>query len=326
MPMFELIVDNRNGTLWNLSKLVPELSWSTKRTGKAGTLQFTIIRNPTYQESHYEINCGDVVRLRMNDTVLFCGYVFVLEDSEDRELKVTAYDQLRYLLETDTYVKTNVTATQVLKDNAHDVGLAVGDIADTIHPIKTFSQDGQKRLDMIYKALDETLIAKGRIYVLYDDAGYLTLKDIDNMTIDLILGDGSLVYGYSLKRDIDSDTFNRVKMVKDNQETGKREAYILQDSSKIGKWGRLQYYQKVDDGLNKAQINAMMERVMELKGREQKTFKLDALGYIGMRAGVKLQITIKEQGINQYFLVEECTHQMKGDEHTMSLDLKVYGA
>jgi hypothetical protein len=322
--MIEITVDNRDGTLWDISPLVSDITWKTSRIGKAGALQFSVVRSPTYQEQ-LVINTGDVIRIRANGEKLFYGYVFTLEESEERTISVTAYDQLRYLLEADTYVKANITATQVIRDNVQAVGLVLGELADTKYAIPTFLQDGQKRLDMIYKALDQTLIATGRLFVIYDDAGTLVLRDVENMAIDLILGDGSLVYGYSLKRDIDSDTYNRVKLVKDNKKTGERDAYILQDSLTIAKWGRLQYYLKVDEGLNDAQITAMMKRIMELKNREQRRFTLEAIGYLGMRAGVKLQVTIKELEIDQYYLVEECTHRFNGDEHTMSLELKVYG-
>jgi hypothetical protein len=322
--MFEVVIDNRNGTLWDVSRLVPEASWKTVRFGSAGMLQLKVVRNRTYQEP-FVIEPGDVVRLRMNGVSLFYGYVFVIGESNEGEIEITAYDQIRYLLETDTYVRSNVTATQVIRDNALAVSLRVGALADTKHAIPAFAEDSQKRLDMIYKALDETLLANGRMYVLFDDAGSLMLRDIEDMTVEVIVGDGSLLYGYSYERNIDTDSYNRIKLVKDNQETGKREVYLAQDSGSIARWGRLQYHMKVNEKLNGAQINEMLSRLIRLKNREQRKFTLDALGYPGIRAGVKLQVTVKELGIHQYYLVENCTHRFKGGEHTMSLELKVYG-
>lgn len=51
---------------------------------------------------------------------------------------------------------------------------------------------------------------------------------------------------------IDSDTYNKVKLTYDNDETGKREVYISQDSSNINKWGVLQYYDTLSKGENGA--------------------------------------------------------------------------
>jgi len=322
--MLEVVIDNRNGTLWDVSQLVPEATWKTVRIGSAGMLQLKLIRSSPYQK-RYAVSPGDVIRMRMNGENIFYGYVFAIGESHEGVFDITAYDQMRYLLETDTYVRSNVTAAQVVRDNALAVGLQVGTLVDTRHSIPAFAEDSQKRLDMIYKALDATLIAEGRIYVLFDDAGSLVLRDVEDMAVDVIISDGSLLYGYNYERNIDTDTYNRIKLVKDNQETGKREVYLVQDSGNIARWGRLQYHQTVNEKLNGAQINEMLSRLIRLKNREQRKFTLDALGYAGIRAGVKLQVTVKELGVNQFYLVETCTHQFKGGEHTMSLELRVYG-
>ncbi len=52
---------------------------------------------------------------------------------------------------------------------------------------------------------------------------------------------------------------------------------------------------------------------------------MDALGFVGMRAGIKVQVTIEKLGISQFYLVEECTHKLAGNDHTMKLEMKVYG-
>lgn len=323
--MLKITVDNRNGTRWNLTSLVPELTWKTVRVGKAGVCDFRVVRNRSIHPSEqFPINCGDVVQVWFKDTCFFQGYVFTVDEDQDRVIKVTAYDQIRYLMESDTYVKKNITATQVIKDNTLAIGRMLGPIADTKFVIPKFSMDGQKRLDMMCKALDETLMAEGTLFVLYDDAGKLTLRNVTDMKVNIILGENSLVYGYSTSRDIESNTFNRVKLVRDNKESGKREAFIEQDSDTIAKWGRLQYWQKVDEGLNEEQIKAMAHRIMQLKNREQRSFSLDAIGYIGVRAGSVLQVTMPHLELNRNFLVDECSHKFTGQTHTMKLELNAY--
>lgn len=312
--------------MWDLSQMVPELSLKTSRIGKAGTCQFNVVRNRSLRLSEQlPLNCGDVVRVWYEGQRIFYGYVFAMDESEDRIIKVTAYDQIRYLQETDTLVRTNVTATEIIRLNAMAAELRVGYLADTGHVIPKFSQDSQSRLDMIYKALDETLIAEEKIYVFYDDAGELTLRNITDMKVALVLGDDSLVYGFSTSRNIDSDTFNRIKLIKDNKETGERDAYIVQDSATIAKWGRLQYHQKVDEKMNEEQIVQLANRLIELRNREQRKFSIDAIGFVGIRAGSVVQITIRQKDIDLNFLVEECTHKFNGNEHTMQLELRVYG-
>jgi len=323
--LLEVILDNRNGTLWDISGICSEISWKTSRTGKPSSVDLTFISDGLYQDKAFTVNTGDVLRIRKDGQGLFWGYVFEVESGRDEQVSLKAYDQLRYLNESDTYVRINVTADQVIRDNCAVGDLKLGTLAPTGYVIPKVLEDGQKRLDIIYRALDNTMIATGRLYVLYDDYGSLMLRDVEDMTIDLILGDGSLVYDYRIKRSIDSDTYNRIKLVQDNKESGKRDVYITQDSSTIARWGRLQYYQKVDDKLNPAQVQAIMDGLIQLKNRETQQFKLDALGFVGMRAGVKVQVTISKQKINSYFLVDECTHQFSGEDHTMKLTLRVYG-
>jgi len=323
---YEIVIDDTSGTMFDITQLVPELKWDTSRVGKAGSIELKVIRNPEWQSTQYEIKCGYVVRIKL-DGVTFCyGRIFSVERTEEREWRVVAYDQLRYLVEADTYIKENVKASQVIKDAAIEVGLKVGQIADTQFAIPKMNQRGQKRLDMIYWALDQTLLAKGTTFVFYDNAGELTLKNVADMKIDLILGDSSLVYKYSSNQSIDKDTYNRVKLVREDKEAGRDKAIVYENSDSIKRWGRLQYYQKVDDGLNKAQVEEMAKRFLELRNREKRQFTLDALGYVGVRAGSVLQVTIKELNVNQNYLVEECTHKFSGSEHTMSLELKEYDA
>lgn len=316
--MLEILLDNKDGNVWDISELVSSVSWKTVRIGQPSSLDVTLVKH-----KDLKIEPGAVIRVRSDNTNVFYGYVFTIEQSQDDDIRLVAYDQIRYLLSSDTYVFANVTANDVIKRIAQDLGLRIGTMENTGYRIPTLVEDNQKLLDIICKALDLTLIATGQIYVFYDDFGLLTLRNARNMVVDIMVGDESLAYEYSHKRTIDDDTYNRIKLVKDNKDTGKREVYIAQDSANIAKWGRLQYFQKVDEKLNSAQIKEMLDQLIQLKNREKRTFRLDALGDLRIRAGCYVPIAIEELGINQYFLVDECTHKWDGSAHIMSLDLKV---
>lgn len=102
------------------------------------------------------------------------------------------------------------------------------------------SEDNQKLLDIICKALDLTLINSGKNYVFFDDFGSLFVRNIDDLLLDFIVGDNSLMTDYVHKLSIDSDTYNKIKLYKDNKDTGKREIYLAYDSVNMDKWGVLQ--------------------------------------------------------------------------------------
>lgn len=318
----ELLIDNKNGNVWDVSEIVSEITWRTSRLGRPGSLEFTLTKGAPFQTREFVVNNGDVVRFKWNGVGIFYGYVFTVEHNRD-EMKVTAYDQIRYLLASDTYVFKNVTATDVVRRIAQDFGLRIGRLDDTKYRIATMVEDGQKVLDIIDKALVLTAWNTGKLYVLYDDFGALTLRDTSTLVHDFILGDESLVYDYSYSRTIDQDTYNVVKLVRNNKETGRRDVYVAQDSANIKRWGRLLLYQSIDEDKNEAQIKELLDQLIKLKNRETKTLRLEALGDPRVRAGHYVRVILEEHGINQPFLVDECTHRFRDGEHTMTLDLKV---
>lgn len=316
--MLEILLDNKDGKVIDISELVSSVSWKTVRVGQPGSLDMRLVKH-----KDLKIESGAVVRVKVNKQNVFYGYVFTIERSQDDDVQVTAYDQIRYLLSNDTYVFSNATATQIIRKIAQDFGMKAGSLADTGYKIPSLVEDNQKLLDIICKALDLTLISTGNIFVFYDNFGSLTLQNANNMRVNVVIGDESLAYGYSHKISIDDDTYNRIKLVQDNKDTGKREVYIAQDSKNIAKWGRLQYFEKVDDRLNAAQIRQRLNQLIQLKNREKRTFTIDALGDLRIRSGCYVPVQIKELGINRHFLVDECTHKWNGGEHTMQLTLRV---
>ncbi|MUT67825.1 hypothetical protein [Paenibacillus sp. NEAU-GSW1] len=321
--MLEIILDNRDGKMWDITSIVPSLTYKTKRIGAASSLDLTIIKTAPYQHSAFSVNNGDVIRVRMDKHNVFYGYVFEVGRGQDETLTVKAYDQIRYLLGNDTYVFKNKTASEIVKKIAGDLGMKTGKIANTGYVIPSMIEDNKKLLDIVCKALDLTLINGKGNYMLFDDFGVLSVQKLDDRKVDVAIGDWSLMYGFDYKSSIDSDTFNRVKIVKDNKETGKREVYLAQDSAKIARWGRLQHYQQANENMNSAQINEQLDQLMKLKNREQRSLSIQAVGDMRIRAGCYVPILIEELGLKQYFLVEECSHSLDADMHTMKLELKV---
>ena len=43
--MLEILIDNRNGNVWDISEIVSEAKWKTSRIGKPGEFEFTLIKN-----------------------------------------------------------------------------------------------------------------------------------------------------------------------------------------------------------------------------------------------------------------------------------------
>lgn len=321
--MLEIILDNRDGTLWDLSEIATGITWKTSRYGRPSSLDFTIVKNGIYQENAFRYSNGDVVRFVYNGHNIFYGYIFSIDSGKNEDVKITCYDQVRYLLANQTYVLSNISTGDIIRRIAKDFELRVGHIEDTGYRIPTMVEDAQKLLDIIEKANVLTMQNTGRNYVFYDDFGELALRNVEDMLVDFYIGDDSLMYDYRSKISIDTDTYNRIILYKDNKDTGKREIFKSQDSDNIARWGVLQLYQSVDENANEAQIKQLLDQLMTVKNRETKSLKIEAIGDPRIRAGCYVPIEIGEYGINQPFLVDECQHRFDGADHTMSLELKV---
>lgn len=341
----QLLSDDKRGNIFDISELVSEIAWKTKRKGKASSLDIKLLK-----DKQAIISNGNVISFKVNSTKVFYGYVFENSGDKGIDIKITAYDQIRYLLFNDTYVFKNKKANQILMQIAKDIGLRIGNIEDTGYTIPQILEDDKKLLDIIYSSLDKTLMSTKNTYVLYDDFGYLTLKNINNMKQLVVISDDSNLGDYDWKNSIDSDTYNRVKIVRDikvkedktnsknkkdkkanknNENKSGREVYIAQDSNNIAKWGRLQYFKKVDEKMNKAQIQELVNSTLQLKNKEKKTLKLknivstDLINDLKLRAGAGVFVDIKEKGIKQYYLIEEATHKFSKGQLVMDFDLKV---
>jgi hypothetical protein len=292
------------------------IQWTTERAGSPSTLKFTVIKD---QEIAFQE--GDPVRLRVDGNNVFYGFVFTKKRNKDHHIDVTAYDQLRYLKNKDTYVYENKTASQFIRMIAEDFGLNLGTIEATKHVIPSRVEDNQSLFDMIQNALDLELQTNGEMYCLFDDFGKLTLKNIASMKLDLLIEENT-AEDFDYTSSIDQNTYNQIKLTYDNEETGEREVYVAKDSSNINSWGVLQFYEKLQKGENgKTKADALLK----LYNKKTRNLKVnDCFGDLRCRAGtmVPVQLYLGDVSVSNYLLVEKVTHTFNNDHHLMSLNLR----
>lgn len=308
--------NNKTGDSFDITELITNASWETKRSGSPAKLELSVLRDPSVVWEE-----GGVVSVKLQDRNLFYGYVFKVSQSEKEEAEITAYDQTRYLKNKETYVFSGVRADQVLSKIAADFKLKLGTIPNTGYVIPSMVEDGKPLFDIILGALDRTLVHAGRMFYLWDDFGSLRLSEVLVPNDLPIIGEESLADGYTYTSNIDGETYNKIKLVRDNKETGKRDVYIAQDSNNITLWGILQNYEKVDDNLNEAQVKERCEQMLSLYNRPERTLSISAISEPGLRAGQVIYVSLPDIGVANSFLVEEATHDLLGE--TMDLKVKV---
>lgn len=309
----ELII--QNGSTYYSPILEDSIDWKTEREGTPGQLTFKILK-----DSNLKIEEGNAVRFKFDNENVFYGFIFTIDRTKEKSISITAYDQLRYLKNKDTYVYTNKTANELIVMLAQDFNLNLGTIENTGFKIASRVEENEELFEMIKNALDLTLQNKKTIYVLYDDFGKLTLKNIQNMIVNILVDETAGDYTY--KTSIDSDVYNKIKLTFDNEDTGKREVFISQDSSNINKWGVLQYFDKLQKSENgKAKADALLS----LYNKKKKSLQVkNVLGDLRVRAGSLIPVSLDLDDIKvlQLMIVEKCTHTFKNNEHFMTLTLK----
>lgn len=316
LPGAEVIIQNKNGQLQS-PVIEGDIVWETSRRDSASSLTFTVVKDETLN-----FHEGNPVSFRFNGANVFYGYVFKKSRSDSRLIKVTCYDQLRYFKNKDTISYTNKTYTEVLKMLAADYGLKVGTVVDTKYKIPQRIEEGTL-FDMLGNASDLTIINTGKIYVLYDDFGKLCLKPYEDLLLPLYV-DESNTQAYSYTSSIDTDVYNRIKLAWDNDETGVREVHVMNNAASQSKWGVLQYYEKLDNALNTADLQTKAKALMNYYNVIHRELSMQKVfGDVRARAGTSVCVGMGLGDINikNYMCIEKAKHTFSNGLYTMDLNL-----
>ena len=310
----ELLIEH-NGRI-QIPLVEEGIQWTTERAGSPSILKFTVVKDGLLNFTE-----GDPVRLKVDGQEVFYGFVFTKKRTKEETIDVTAYDQLRYLKNKDTYVYENKTASQVIQMVASDFNLNVGNVEGTSYVIPSRVEDNQSLFDIIQNALDLELQNNGELFVLFDQFGKLTLKNIGSMHLDFVVNANN-AEDFDYSSTIDSNTYDQIKLTYDNEETGAREVYITKDSGHINQWGVLQYYEKLQKGENG---QAKADALLKLYNAKTRSLKVNnILGDVRCRAGAMpiVNLNLGDMIVSNYLLIEKAVHTFKADEHLMTLNLR----
>lgn len=305
--------------IWEISSMTTSVSWTTNRTGSPGTLKLSLI-----QAEQIKISEGDAVRFSVDGQLQFFGWVFTRSVDRWGAMEVTCYDRLRYLKANASYAFYGQTAGAIIQQIAGDLQVDVSNLADTGYQIPSLIEEDQGCLDIIGDAVQQTLLGTGIVYVFYDDGNGLALQEAGKMISNVVIGDQSLLTDYTYKSDIDSQTYNSIKLARPNETTGRADVVIVQDSANIAKWGLLQLYQTVDGDVNDAQMKSQAQSSLEYYNQPLRTLSGSSLGIPGLRAGQMLLLRISDfdgAPLERYLMLEKVTHKWEQGTHTMDFDL-----
>ncbi|MDP4120964.1 MAG: hypothetical protein Q8876_07945, partial [Bacillota bacterium] len=149
-----IIQDAQTRNYYDYSEVVSDIQLSRQIEGYAGKLEFSVVED--LERMFYE---GSKVIFKYNGNNMFFGTVFQRERSQDNEIKVTAYDNLRYLLFDTFYQFDGLTCSQIFEKICIDNNIPYSIVNNSCLslPLKTY--DNVTAYGIYQDASDQTLSA-----------------------------------------------------------------------------------------------------------------------------------------------------------------------
>lgn len=345
MSDFSIIISAKKGDEFeNFRPATYEgIEWNIPRKGSPSKLTCTVIKDKLMGEIGF--NEGDELWLMYKDQPVFKGFIFEKERDKYQHITITAYDQLRYLKNKFSYNLKGLRHDFIIERIFQDEKLKY----ESVPSIPTISQRSYAELetyfDIIYRALDEHTIISEKtnsnytdLYTMFDDAGVIKLKRLDEMILDIVI-DHSSAENFNYKSSIDEQTYNEIlfyseikgqelnstqtssnKVVGELSVTGQAvgtKAYT--NASRIGK---LRYIEKYDG--NPAQAQDLAKKYLDFYDRKSRSLTIEnVFGDIRVRGGslIPVMLDLGDQRADTPMVVDEVTHIIDESNHHMDLTL-----
>lgn len=304
---------------YDVTQLVEQVKWKGRKGSSSRTLAVTLIDDDGYKHarSGIDVEQGHQCIFSYDGTELFRGIIMSQTQSNQKKLQFTAYDNGIYLANNkDTFCYENKTASDVFRDCCTRFGLPMGEVASCSYKIPGLTKSKTTAFDAIADALSLDFDATGIRHYVASSKGKLSLLTRRENILQWVIEVGQNITSYSYSRSIE-DIKTRVKMVS-KEGTTVAEKSNAELEKKIGIF---QEIDQPDESLTTAQVNDLIESIMEEKGTPERTLTVEAMGIAEVISGIGVYIIIPELEISRTFYVDEDTHTFEDNKHTMSLKL-----
>lgn len=304
---------------YDVTQLVEQIKWMGRKGSSSRTLNVSLIDDDGYKHSRsgIDIEQGHQCLFCYNGQELFRGIIMTQTQNERKKLIFTAYDNGIYLANNkDTFTYENKTASDVFQDCCTRFGLPVGEIAECTYKIPELTKSKTTAFDAIADALSLDFDATGIRHYVTSEKGKLNLLTRRENILQWVIEIGQNLVTYSYTRSIENIK-TRVKMVS-------KEGTTLAEKSNVEleeKIGVFQEIEKPDESLTTAQINDLIESMLDEKSTPQRTLDIEAMGIAEVISGIGVYIIIPELELSRTFYVDSDTHIFKDNLHTMTLKL-----
>lgn len=304
---------------YDVTQLVEQVKWKGRKGSSSRTLAVTLIDDDGYKHarSGIDVEQGHQCIFSYDGVELFRGIIMSQTQSNQKKLQFTAYDNGIYLANNkDTFCYENKTASDVFRDCCTRFGLPMGEVASCSYKIPELTKSKTTAFDAIADALSLDFDATGIRHYVASSKGMLSLLTRRENILQWVIEVGQNITSYSYSRSIE-DIKTRVKMVS-KEGTTVAEKSNAELEKKIGIF---QEIDQPDESLTTAQVNDLIESIMEEKGTPERTLSVEAVGIAEVISGIGVYIIIPELEISRTFYVDKDTHTFEDNKHTMSLKL-----
>ena len=307
----EILILNNNTIYQPIVESAITVNFALNMVGK---MEFSVVKDEIISFAE-----GNPVVLKVDGTPFFKGFVFTKSRNRDGLIKVSCFDQMRYLKNKDTYQYGGITYATLLSEICKDRGLKTGYIEDTKYILPDRIEKNKEYLQILQTAGDITMKNTGKIFFLSDEAGSLCLRDIVKTKVDYPVTTNNMS-DFEVQSSIDN-SYNRIRLAYENNKV--LEHKTKEDVKNVEKWGLLQYYEEVK---SKENIEIRAEELLKMHNRAKKNLKLrKVFGNTEIREGRIIPVAISsllDISVQEYMLVTEATHSFEGSYHFMDLTVQ----
>lgn len=333
---FELGIHNQKDKLWHITNVTTEVVWKTYLQDSCDELNFEFV-NKNFE---IDIKEGFNVGYWLNTIGGFNGNVFkVRQNSKNKELiDVTCYGWLKYL-KYDGYTSfENMTASEIFDKCCNIAGVPHRIISNSSYVCKAVTCYGKTLYEAIQQAIYETMVHEKKWYIIQpvfdENGGGLQFRDIlDPKNIKQVkFSEDSAILNWDFDSSIE-ESFNMIVTYTEgekDEKTGKTTATQTgnaKDESTIKAWGRLAKVIQDQTDKEQAALNVSAEDWLRFYNSPRRRIKLECLGIPGVIAGniIYLEIynVVSVGTIKGCLVVDDCTHKISGDKHTMELNCEI---
>lgn len=313
-----IIIKGSGQNGWDATELVEKVTWGGRKGSAPRSLKISMADDDNGHE-RVSVDCenGDQCVFYEDGKELFRGIIVEHTQGNSKKISLTAYDNMFYLANNkDSFCYTNMTANQIFEDAMSRIGMTGGEVVNTEYVIPELPKAKTTYWDVLQDALSSTYKATGIRYYILSKTGEIHLRRRSENTLQWVLEIGSNITDYSYSKNI-SKVKTRVRLL------SKEDAVVYEQVNEEleNRIGTFMEVKSVNDSYNDAQIQELVQSVLEESGAPSRSLKVSGLGITEAIAGGCVYVIIPHLNIQRTFYIDEDTHDFTMNSHKMSITL-----